>query len=123
MGLLAFIERSGAHVAVLQAWRILLREKLRVATAAQFGPRFLHSTGQAYKGGPDSGIFLTLTAEPLRDLDVPGRKFSFATVEQAQAIGDFAVLCERGRRAIRIHLDDLEHGLKVIGAALEDAMR
>ena len=123
IGLLGFIERSQFHAAQLQAMRTKLRNALGVATCAEFGPRFLHSTGQAYKGGPNSGIFLTLTANPAHDLPVPGRKISFGVVEQAQAIGDFSVLCERGRRALRLHLDDLESGLKTLGAALEDALR
>jgi transaldolase/glucose-6-phosphate isomerase len=122
VGLLAFFEQSKAHGAQLQAMRTKLRDVLKVATCAEFGPRFLHSTGQAYKGGPNSGIFLTLSADPARDLSIPGHKISFGVVVQAQAIGDFAVLNERGRRALRLHFDDLESGLKALGAALEAAL-
>ncbi len=122
IALLAFLEQNGTHRARLDYWRTLLRNKLHLATSAQFGPRFLHSTGQAFKGGPNSGLFLTITANPVHDLPVPNRKFSFAVVEQAQALGDFAVLCERGRRALHLHLDELETGLKSLGAALEDAL-
>jgi transaldolase/glucose-6-phosphate isomerase len=118
IGLLAFIEQSKAHMDRLQDMRIALRAALKVATCAEFGPRFLHSTGQAYKGGPNSGIFLTITAEPKRDINLANGKMSFGVVQQAQAIGDFAVLNERGRRALRIHLDDVEKGLSALGEAI-----
>ncbi len=122
IGLLAFIEQSRIHTALLQAMRTKLRDELKVATCAEFGPRFLHSTGQAYKGGPNSGVFLTLTADPKRDLAIPARKISFGVVQQAQAIGDFAVLNERERRALRLHFDDAESGLRVLGSALDKAL-
>jgi transaldolase/glucose-6-phosphate isomerase len=122
IGLLAFIEQSPAHMAQLQAMRTKLRDKLKVATCAEFGPRFLHSTGQAYKGGPNSGIFLTVSAKPKRDLQLANGKMSFGVVQEAQAIGDFEVLNERGRRALRLHLDDVEGGLSVLGKALDAAL-
>jgi transaldolase/glucose-6-phosphate isomerase len=122
IGLLAFIEHSPAHFERLQAMRTALRDRLKVATCAEFGPRFLHSTGQAYKGGPNSGVFLTITADPKHDLGIPGRRIAFGVVAQAQAIGDFEVLNERGRRALRLHLDDLESGLKALGTALDAAL-
>jgi len=75
-----------------------------VATVAGFGPRFLHSTGQAYKGGPKSGVFLEITRTPDPDLAIPGRKASFGVVQLAQARGDLDVLAERGQRALRVHL-------------------
>ena len=87
--------------------------KRHVATCAEFGPRFLHSTGQAYKGGPDSGVFLQITADDAKDLAVPGQKASFGVIKAAQARGDFGVLTERGRRALRVHLKgDLASGLE-----------
>ena len=122
IGLLAFIEQSPAHMAQLQAMRTKLRDKLKVATCAEFGPRFLHSTGQAYKGGPNSGIFLTVSAKPKRDLQLANGKMSFGVVQEAQAIGDFEVLNERGRRALRLNLDDVEGGLSVLGKALDAAL-
>jgi transaldolase/glucose-6-phosphate isomerase len=122
IGLLAFIEQSAAHMKPLQAMRTKLRDTLKVATCAEFGPRFLHSTGQAYKGGPNSGIFLTVTAKPKRDLQLANGKMSFGVVQEAQAIGDFEVLNERGRRALRLHLDDLEAGLAELGKALDTAL-
>ena len=104
-----------------------LQAKLRDATGCAvvvgFGPRFLHSTGQAYKGGPNSGVFLQITADPAKDLQVPGRKFSFGVVEAAQARGDLEVLEERGRRLLRVHLGvDVEGGLKTLAAACEEAV-
>ncbi len=84
----------------------------RVATCLGFGPRFLHSTGQAYKGGPNSGVFLQITCDDREDLAVPGQKYSFGIVKAAQARGDFDVLAERGRRALRVHLGaDVTAGL------------
>lgn len=122
IGLLAFIEQSKAHFEPLQMMRTQLRDKLKVATCAEFGPRFLHSTGQAYKGGPNSGIFLTLTAEPKNDVKLATGKMSFGVVQQAQALGDFEVLNERGRRAIRLHFDEVERGLADLGKALNTAL-
>ncbi|HSZ74933.1 MAG TPA: bifunctional transaldolase/phosoglucose isomerase [Rhizomicrobium sp.] len=120
---LAFIDHDKKHEATLQSMRMHIRDVKKVATCAEFGPRFLHSTGQAYKGGPNSGVFVTITANPVQDIDVPGRKFSFGIVEQAQALGDFAVLCERGRRCLRIHLDNAESGLAQLNAALGEALK
>ena len=100
-----------------------LRDALKVATAAEFGPRFLHSTGQAYKGGPDSGVFLQVTAKDAADVPVPGHGFSFGVVKAAQARGDFEVLSARGRRALRVHIDGpLEEGLKTLAAAIHKAI-
>jgi transaldolase / glucose-6-phosphate isomerase len=123
VALLAYIERDHAHIDRLQHMRLAVRDKRHVATCAEFGPRFLHSTGQAYKGGPDSGVFLQITADDARDLAVPGQKASFGVIKAAQARGDFGVLTERGRRALRVHLKgDLEAGLKMLGAAITEAL-
>ena len=104
--------------------RTSIRDAKRVATCVGFGPRFLHSTGQAYKGGPNSGVFLQITGHPGEDLAIPGRKFTFGTVEAAQARGDFDVLAERGRRALRVHLTGHEKagGLQMVEAALAKAL-
>jgi len=120
---LAYIEMSAAHKTVLQGIRLTVRDRMKVASVLGFGPRFLHSTGQAYKGGPNSGLFLQITADDAQDLPVPGQKYTFGVVKAAQARGDFAVLAERGRRALRIHLGaDVTAGLKqlrdLVGAAL-----
>lgn len=123
VGLLAFIEQSGEHEAPLQAMRLKLRDSKRVATAVEFGPRFLHSTGQAYKGGSDTGVFVVITGEPVEDLKIPGRTISFGTVERAQAIGDTAVLEERGRRVLRLHLTDVNEGLARLSEAFDAALQ
>ena len=105
---------------MLEDIRRAILERRRVATCLGFGPRFLHSTGQAYKGGPDSGVFLQITADDARDLKVPGKSYTFGTVKAAQARGDFEVLADRGRRALRVHLGaDVGAGL----AALRDMVR
>ena len=120
--LLAYIERTPEHIALLQELRTGIRDAKHVATVAEFGPRFLHSTGQAYKGGPNSGVFTQITAADKADLAVPGERFSFSVVKAAQARGDFDVLAERGRRALRVHITgDLEAGLATLASAIKAA--
>jgi transaldolase/glucose-6-phosphate isomerase len=122
IALLAYLDQSPAHVACLQLWRERIGRRSPAATILQFGPRFLHSTGQAYKGGPASGVFLQITASPTVDLAIPGRRVSFGAVEAATARGDFEVLAERGRRVLRIDLGpDAERGLQDLGDALTRA--
>jgi transaldolase/glucose-6-phosphate isomerase len=124
VAVLAYVERNEAHQAALQEARLTVRDARQVATCLEFGPRFLHSTGQAYKGGPASGVFLQITADPSADLPIPGRKLGFKTVIAAQARGDFAVLSERKRRALRIHLKggDVSGGVKRVAAAIKAAV-
>jgi transaldolase/glucose-6-phosphate isomerase len=123
VAMLAYIERNAAHIGTLQHMRLKVRDLRHVATCAEFGPRFQHSTGQAYKGGPDSGVFLQITADDARDLAVPGQKASFGVIKAAQARGDFGALTERGRRALRVHLKgDLASGLKMLDAAIAEAL-
>jgi transaldolase/glucose-6-phosphate isomerase len=123
VALLAYIERNPAHIAALQEARMAIRDRLHVATCAEFGPRFLHSTGQAYKGGPDSGVFIQITADDAPDLPVPGQQATFGIIKAAQARGDFGVLTERGRRAIRVHIKgDLTAGLAALGGAIRHAL-
>ena len=120
---LAYLARDEKTAARLQRLRVALRDRRHVATCLEFGPRFLHSTGQAYKGGPDSGVFLQITANDREDLAIPGHRASFGVVKAAQARGDFDVLAERGRRALRVHLDgDLDSGLAGLEAAVERAL-
>ena len=102
--LLAYLEMNALNKAHLQAIRHAVREEKRVATCLGFGPRFLHSTGQAYKGGPNTGVFLQLTCEDAYDMPVPGQGYTFGIVKAAQARGDFQVLAERQRRVLRVHL-------------------
>jgi transaldolase/glucose-6-phosphate isomerase len=112
--ILGYVNRlNSAHEASMQAIRHGVRDTFKVATCLGFGPRFLHSTGQAYKGGPNSGVFLQITCDDANDLQVPNHKYSFGVVKAAQARGDFSVLAERKRRALRVHLGaDTEAGLK-----------
>jgi len=122
--LLAYIEMNAASEAALTAMRQRVLDTKGVATCVGFGPRFLHSTGQAYKGGPNTGVFLQITSAAGGDLPIPGQKYSFGIVKAAQARGDLAVLTERGRRALRIHLDaDVGEGLKRVAFALERALQ
>jgi len=122
--ILAFVERNDANRKSLEDLRVAIRDRKRVATCAEFGPRFLHSTGQAYKGGPNSGVFLQITADAGSDLAIPGRKAGFGVIENAQARGDFEVLARGGRRVLRAHLArDVGAGLDEIGAAAKRALR
>src|SRR5437588_12509251 len=115
---------NAEHDAVLQKMRLAVRDRKKVATCVGFGPRFLHSTGQAYKGGPNSGVFLQITCDDANDLPVPAQKYTFGTVKAAQARGDFQVLIERNRRALRVHLGkDLAAGLSALQAAVLEALR
>jgi transaldolase/glucose-6-phosphate isomerase len=124
VALLAYIERSNAHRERLQRLRRAIRDRTKAATCLGFGPRFLHSTGQAYKGGPNSGVFLQITCEDSADLEVPGQKYTFGVVKAAQARGDFDVLAERGRRALRVHIEGgLDAGLEALAGAIDEALK
>ena len=113
-----------AHERALQAMRTAVRDAKRVATCLDFGPRFLHSTGQAYKGGPNTGVFLQITCDDAVDLPVPGQRYTFGVVKAAQARGDFQVLAERDRRALRVHLGpDVAAGLATLHRALTAALK
>jgi len=119
---LGFIQMNDAHQKILQAIRHAVRDVKQVATCLGFGPRFLHSTGQAYKGGPNSGVFLQVTCDDALELPVPEQKYTFGVVKAAQARGDFQVLAERGRRALRVHLHDVDAGLATLAAAVQKAL-
>ena len=104
--------------------RLAVRDRTRVATYLGFGPRFLHSTGQAFKGGPNTGVFLQITCDDSADILVPGQNYSFGLVKTAAARGDFAVLVERDRRAVRVHLGaHVSDGLRTLETALMSALR
>jgi transaldolase/glucose-6-phosphate isomerase len=121
--LLAYLEMNREHEDRLQEIRHRVRDRKRVATCLGFGPRFLHSTGQAYKGGPNSGVFLQVTCDDAVDLPVPGQKYTFGVVKAAQARGDFQVLVERKRRALRVHLaKDVKSGLERLGQAVDGGL-
>ena len=104
LALLAYVEMSAANEEALQRVRHALRRAFRVATCLGFGPRFLHSTGQVHKGGPNSGVFIQITCDDAADVPVPGRRYSFGVVKAAQARGDLEVLAARGRRVLRLHV-------------------
>ncbi len=121
--LLGYLERNAASEHALGEIRHAVLASKGVATCLGFGPRFLHSTGQAYKGGPATGVFLQVTCDDASDLPVPGQKYSFGLVKAAQARGDFQVLVDRGRRALRVHLPaDVGHGLKSLYQAISSAL-
>jgi transaldolase/glucose-6-phosphate isomerase len=121
--LLAYIEMDAAHEDQLQAIRHTVRDTKHVATCLGFGPRFLHSTGQAYKGGPNSGVFLQITCDDAADIPVPGQKYTFGLVKAAQARGDFQVLADRNRRALRVHLGkDVNKGLATLQKLVKEAL-
>ena len=123
VGFLAYIPRDARTIKAFQDIRLAVRDARKVATVVGFGPRFLHSTGQAYKGGPNSGVFLQITCDDPNDLAVPGQTYTFGTVKAAQARGDFDVLAERGRRALRVHLSgDLYSELDRLAAAIRRAV-
>ena len=123
VALLAYIQMDAANEKGLQAMRLAIRNSKRVATCLGFGPRFLHSTGQAYKGGPNTGVFLQITADDATDLPVPGQKYTFGIVKAAQARGDFQVLADRNRRALRVHLGaDIPAGLAALGKGIQKAL-
>jgi hypothetical protein len=115
----AYVEMNDAHEKELQAVRLAVRDAKKSATTLGYGPRFLHSTGQLHKGGPNTGVFLQITCDDAEDLPIPGEKFSFGVLKQAQAQGDFTVLAQRGRRILRVHVGaDVAKGL----AALRDVV-
>ncbi len=123
VALLAYLDMNREHVALLQRMRHAVRAKTKAATCVGFGPRFLHSTGQAYKGGPNTGVVLQLTCEPGGEIPVPGSTAGFGVIAAAQARGDLTVLCERGRRALRLHLGpDTTVALRRLAEQLERAL-
>ncbi|HEX3107027.1 MAG TPA: bifunctional transaldolase/phosoglucose isomerase [Terriglobales bacterium] len=120
---LGYVQMNDEHEATLQQIRHAVRDSKHVATCLGFGPRFLHSTGQDYKGGPNSGVFLQITCDDAVDVPVPGAKYTFGIVKAAQARGDFQVLADRGRRALRIHLGkDVNTGLENLAKAIGEAL-
>lgn len=100
----AYLSENEQIGASLQKIRMLIRDRLRLATTVGYGPRYLHSTGQYHKGGPDKGLFLQLTAEDPEDVPLPRRPYTFRVLKRAQALGDLEALRKHGRRAIKIHL-------------------
>jgi transaldolase / glucose-6-phosphate isomerase len=121
--LLAYVPMTKEHEQELTAMRVAIRDRTKAATCVGFGPRFLHSTGQAYKGGPNTGVFVQITCDDAADLQVPGRGYTFGVVKAARARGDLEVLAERGRRVLCVHLGaDVAAGLAELRAAVEKAL-
>src|SRR5258706_14325695 len=113
-------ENEGA----LQAIRHQVRDDKKAATVLGFGPRFLHSTGQAYKGGPNTGVFLQIPCDDPPDVQVPDQKYTFGVVMAAEARGDFDVLAERDRRVLRVHLGShVAAGLTTLKDAVRQALK
>ena len=124
VAILAYLEMNQKNETLLQNIRDIIHIELKTATCLGFGPRYLHSTGQVYKGGPNTGIFIEITADDSVDLPVPGKKYTFGLVKTAQAIGDFQILCQRERRALRIHLKgELSSSLSVLLKHVAEACR
>jgi len=123
LALLAYLPRTPTGHESLTALRTWLGEELRVATTLGYGPRYLHSTGQLHKGGPNSGVFLLLTTDPAEDLPIPGEPYGFATLNRAQAIGDYRALVEKGRRILKVHLrGEVEAAVHHLRTALLSAL-
>jgi len=122
IAILSYLDMNDTNEKLLQDIRHTIRDARQVATCLEFGPRFLHSTGQIYKGGPNTGVFLQITCDDAEDIPVPGRKYTFGAVKAAQALGDFQILLERGRRALRVHLSsNVSKGLESLKKAIAEA--
>ncbi|MEE9296139.1 MAG: transaldolase, partial [Phycisphaerae bacterium] len=119
----AYVEMNDENQQALQAIRHAVRDAKRVATTLVYGPRFLHSTGQLHKGGPNSGVFLQITAEDAEDLSIPGQRYPFGILKRFQAQGDFEVLAQRQRRALRVHLGpDVRAGLATLAGIVQSTL-
>jgi hypothetical protein len=119
----AFIPRTGANEDMLRAIRTAIRDRRRIATTLGFGPRYLHSTGQLHKGGPDTGLFLQITTEHPEDAPIPGAPYTFGVLQAAQAAGDIASLRRHGRRVLRVHLaEGVEPGLRSLDGVIRRAL-
>jgi transaldolase/glucose-6-phosphate isomerase len=124
VALMAYLTEEPETERALEAIRLRLRDGLKLATTLGYGPRFLHSTGQFHKGGPNTGLFLQLTADDAKDADVPGEPYTFGVLKRAQALGDLEALRKHGRRVVRIHLGpDVPKGLEVLEKAVETALK
>lgn len=115
VALMAFTRRTAEAEVALKTIRSALADHLKAAVTVGYGPRFLHSTGQFHKGGPNTGLFIQITADDLKDVPIPGEVYSFGALKDAQAMGDFISLREKGCRVLRIHLGaDLKKGMNAL---------
>ena len=122
VALMAYVTPDADNETALQRLRVAIRDGRRVATTLGFGPRFLHSTGQLHKGGPNTGVYIQITADDAHDVPIPGRRFSFSVLKRAQAAGDLQSLRDHGRRVIRVHIaGDLSAGLETLTDAVATA--
>jgi transaldolase/glucose-6-phosphate isomerase len=118
----AFVSNTVDNLKILQDLRVAVRDRLKVATTAGFGPRYLHSTGQMHKGGAANGFFVEITADDTEDVAIPGEDYSFGTLKSAQAQGDYEALKQKGRPVIRVHLASESEMCNLI-EALETALK
>jgi len=124
LALMAYITEDKANDKALQEIRVLLQDYLHIPTTLGYGPRFLHSTGQFHKGGPNTGLFLQLTATDTEDISIPGEPYTFGVFKSAQALGDLEALQKHGRRVGRIHLGaDIHQGLSILKVELESVLK
>ncbi len=124
IALLPYFLMTPNRTKALQKWRRKLRDELKVATTLLNGPRYLHSTGQLHKGGPDTGLYIILIGDEENELTIPGEKFGFKTLHMAQALGDFRSLDDKGRRVIRIHLGkNIDTGLDKLFPSVKDTRK
>jgi hypothetical protein len=124
VALLAYLEETPEHSESLQEIRMSIREATQAATTMGYGPRFLHSTGQLHKGGPDSGVFIQITAPDKVDFPIPGEPYTFGVLKDAQALGDFQSLIAHGRHAIRVDLgSDVSAGFESLQRILMEALK
>ncbi len=122
IALLPYFMMTDHRTKILQSWRIRMRDNLKIATTLLNGPRYLHSTGQLHKGGPNTGLYIIFIGESEKDVAIPGEKFGFATLHEAQALGDFDSLDDKGRRVIRINLGkNIDEGLGKLFESARDA--
>jgi transaldolase / glucose-6-phosphate isomerase len=119
IALMAYMAETADNERTLQEIRLQLRDSLHLASTLGYGPRFLHSTGQYHKGGPNNGLFLQLTVDEPKDAQIPEQPYTFGMLQRAQALGDLEALHKHGRRAIRIHLGtDANQGLEALQKAV-----
>jgi transaldolase/glucose-6-phosphate isomerase len=122
VAIMAYVDPNNANEGALEEFRTAIRDRYRVATTMGFGPRFLHSTGQLHKGGPNTGVFIQVTCDDTVDASIPGKPFTFSVLKRAQAAGDLQSLRNHGRRVIRLHFDgNLDGRLEQLARSLHHA--
>ena len=121
---LPYFFMTDSRIKVMESWRQMTGSSLKVATTLLNGPRYLHSTGQLHKGGPGTGLYIILSGDTEKELPIPGEKYGFATLHEAQSLGDFRSLSDKGRRVIRINLGkDIDKGLEQLWQSVSNAKK